>query len=250
MLSETYLLAYPRSGSTWMWYLLEQLTGTAASDPGVDSRHGGIASKMQAAGREEATRFLEQNAEYLRRAPGFIKCHYARELPGNPDKESRLLFLYRDPREVVTAYVISSRFGSLSLPEAMACFLSSPEFLEGLEEMRRQVQSFVSWPGRKLAVRYRELVVDPGVTVARLAEWLSLDQERVQDVLRDLPRHQQQCMEFKVSSGKLRCNTVSAPKDMQFYRRHMPDGVRDRVEALYHELFRSLNVGAVLTETR
>lgn len=154
------LAAYPRSGSTWMRFLLyESLTGKSAEFDAVNTHKG-----------RNARRVL----------PGGGRVIGTHERYSHGDR--KVVYLVRDPRSIVISeYKLEMRQGS---EQSFDDFFSS--FLEGrtnpfgswADHVRYWMTSVPARRGHLLLVKFEELRSEPEATLARVTDFLGVPVDR------------------------------------------------------------------------
>ena len=172
--ADTVLASYPRSGNTWLKFMVaELLSGETVDFESSDDF-------VPELGRHQNARRLLPDRGRV------IKTHEEYETVGLPD--CRALYVVRDGRDVaVSEYFFRRRVGSFQ--GEFAAFL--PQFLQG------KVNSYGSWSDHVrswvdsahaglLVINYEELIADTVTQLAKLAEFLGIEPasaERLQSVV-------------------------------------------------------------------
>ncbi len=157
------LFSYPRSGNTWLRYILEVLTGRPSiaadniiNDPPICVRVGG----------------LEVNREAQ---PSAIKCHRLSEIDAS-DRQQPLLVVVRNYKECI----VRNRYDLLERN-----FDFEQEHLVYLEPLRY----YHDFTGTKLLIYYEMLMQSPEQVITELARFLNLSGNVGDDFLRDYQDH-------------------------------------------------------------
>jgi Sulfotransferase domain len=163
---DVFLVGYPKSGNTWLAAMVSHLaTGTEFS---FDT-HNELAAGV---GDHRHRRPILPDGGRL------IRSHepYA---PGYGDKYRRVLYVVRDPRDVVVSYYHHHRrLGKDpgSIDQFLGRFLAGS--LDGWGTWPAHIRSWLDSPqardGRLIVVRYEDLLADPEEQLAGVARFLEL----------------------------------------------------------------------------
>lgn len=162
---DVFLVSYPRSGNTWMRFLLHRLA-SPNSTPSF-RRLQDFAPDIYKVER----RRIDSLA-----SPRVLKSHE----PFDP-RYGRVIYIVRDPRSVALSYYqYQRRTGALSHGASLESFvkgfvLGEPD---GFGSWREHVQSWMATreaTGTLLLIRYEDLLAAPAQNAARVAEFLDLD---------------------------------------------------------------------------
>lgn len=167
--ADVFVTSYPRSGNTWIRFLL-----AALKDPEMTLTHSEVQEALPDI-YKVSVRKLESMPH-----PRWLKSHEYFD-----PRYRRVLYLVRDPRSVAVSYFHhQSRFGLLSSDVTMSSFIRS--FVRG------DVDGFGSWNDHVLSwicprgdspsfllVRYEDLSSHPLQELTRVADWLELDYTKV-----------------------------------------------------------------------
>lgn len=161
--SDVFLASYPRSGNTWLAFLVYEL---------VTGREAGF---------EDVSRIVPsvaRSSEAWEVLPGkgrFLRTH---ELPRR--KYQKSIYLVRDVRDVVVSEFEFHRFLGLydqDLNSFLQLFLKGR--VNGFGGWRDHVQSWLNVrkhdPSRCLWLKYEEMKMDPVRELGRIAKYLQLD---------------------------------------------------------------------------
>lgn len=161
---DTYLVSYPKSGSTWLRYLLSYLCDNATHLAGMERVVPDI---------------------YRHRNPGLLFTRYPRILKSHERRTSayrKVLYLARDPRSVfVSVYWHHRQSGTLSDDQTFDCYL--PKFLSTSTTMKHfrwgawntHVASWLAAPpSRFLLIRYEDLLCDTVGELAKIMEFTGI----------------------------------------------------------------------------
>jgi hypothetical protein len=158
--TDVYLAAYPKSGSTWLRFLIAQMMG---ADPDFES----IAALVPPLG-------WHNGPDTLRMPTGgrIVKVHDpAPHLVATAPR--RAIVLVRDPRDVA----ISFYYHKGGTDEPLSAFVS--RFLDGdvsnYGTWSEHVLSWLDWPGPRLIMSYERLLRDGATELVRVVDFLGLD---------------------------------------------------------------------------
>lgn len=158
--SDALLAAYPRSGSTWMRFLLyESLTGHGAEFDAVNTYRGRNARRVLPGGG----RVIGTHERYSR-------------------GDRKVVYLARDPRSIVISeYKLERRQGSdQSFDEFFTSFLEGTTNPYGswTDHVRYWMTSLPARRGHLHLVKFEELRSEPEETLARVTDWLGVSVDR------------------------------------------------------------------------
>ncbi len=163
------LATYPRSGSTWMRFLLyESLTGQSADFDAVNTHKGRNARRVLANG-------------------GRVVGTHDRYSHG----DRKVVYMVRDPRSVVISeYKLEQRQGSeRSFDEFFNAFLegNTNPFGSWSDHVQYWMTSVPARRGHLHLVKFEELRGQPEQTLARVTDFLgvALDRETIENVIRN-----------------------------------------------------------------
>ena len=186
------LLCYPKSGSDWVKFIIETVTGRSV--PNVGKRE----SLKQRFGEMIGDATLGADVDVMN--PAAIKAHYVYELR-NVDCHGMVL-LVRDPLEVIPSYM-SARAGKD--PAELVPKLTGGDVRRDAELWGQNLAAFRQVTGPALLVRYEDLIApstEPN-TITALADFFGGDASLILD---DLKRHRKTCLKAK-NRGGLKINT-------------------------------------------
>lgn len=156
---DIYIASYPRSGNTWIRYLLANLLESSI-EWGIENLNRVIPDIHQ-----------QWPKNWITRNPRILKTHH----PYQPGYH-KAIYIYRDGRDVALSYYdFVIKIGSYS--GTFDQFLS--DYLDGLVWFGAWHNHLISWltykPGvNVLSVRYENLVKDPTADLQRICEFLEL----------------------------------------------------------------------------
>jgi hypothetical protein len=164
---DVYVVSYPRSGTTWMQFMLHRLAGR----DGDDFRHISEVSPWFERSLAIGTLTAADCERFP--APRIMKSH----LPyGWLPRPARTVYLWRDGRDVAVSYFHFYR-SHLGYRDDFASFFR--RFLRGDLQYRSWFDHVAGWTAHAaepelLIVRYEEMLADRGAVLRRLAEHLGL----------------------------------------------------------------------------
>jgi Sulfotransferase domain len=173
---DVFLASYPRSGSTWLRFILAHALG---HKPDYEN----IRRMIPPVGRQ---------SQALARLPDggrLIKTHEPRDFP-HGQRCRRAVYLLRDGRDVAVSYYFfmqrNSDFSG-SFPDFLSMFLKGR--VDGYRPWHLHVRSWLESPlaasGDVLAIRYEDMLRTPDESLARVVEFLGVpaDPARLHDAI-------------------------------------------------------------------
>lgn len=175
----TLLLSYPRSGNSWLRYIIEKLTEVPTEDM---ADNAGYRSP------------LTESAEG--KTPFVFKRHFISDIPRyTPSTFSRLLFIIRDYREVIIRHNedVSEDFS---------------KWKKAFVRYQEGVGYYQEFDGDKAHIYYEDLVKNPEQVLHLLARFFKIEDgaERVLSFMEQFDLHFKQSMEaysFSETNGKV-----------------------------------------------
>ena len=162
--NDTYLVSYPKSGNTWLRYMLTLV------------RSGGDRTNLSAMERFVPDIYRASNRQLLTvRFPRLLKSH-ERYTPAY----KRVVYLARDPRSVfISLYWHHQQTGFLPESTSLSAYL--PRFLESDERWGPWSAHVSGWldareaTGRFLILRYEDLLADPIKGLQKVLHFLKIE---------------------------------------------------------------------------
>jgi hypothetical protein len=224
-------LAYPRCGSSLQRYYITFLTGLRprqnAGD--IENELGDLVS------------------DYYKGDEEFIKYHHVDEMIpyGYDQKKDKLILGLRNPIENISTYFYSdinlqSHFYPPGIKidiynewfmneyknkrynkkELLNLYLGHPDTREFFKEVYydkyiKNIRFYEEWEGNKHIIYYDNLKENPKEELTRLKEFLGSDDERLEELLKDLEHHNNRMLEVK----KINIHSVNTNgSDTHFWR--------------------------------
>ena len=231
---DVFLASYPRSGSTWLRFLLTHALG-------YETDYENIRRMIPPVGRQSQARARLPDGGRL------IKSHERRDFP-HGGRCRRAVYLLRDGRDVaVSYYFFSQRNGRYegSFADFLRLFLAG--HLDGYGPWQVHVRSWLDSPladsGDLLVIRYEDMLSDPEVNLARAVEFLGVaaDPERLRAAVE---AHRFERMR-KRSSVSPRVRSTAVRDDIPIVRKGTAGDWRNHFDAEAQELF-TAHAGDVL----
>lgn len=209
-ITDTFLVSYPRSGSTWLRFMLANLV----VNPSVDISFANIETYIPDIYVATAAD-LEQCE-----LPRLIKSHES----FNPQYR-RTVYIMRDPRDVAASYLAYLR-KMRYIPDSYSPEMFVRQFIAGeLDTFGTWKQNVESWlAARKddpdfLAVRYEDIRSDPQSQLTRIADFVGL-QSNEQQICNAVAASDISIMrELERSTGHLWKPLENSRSDLDFVRR-------------------------------
>ena len=168
-----YIISFPRSGNTWIVNTLREYLGAQRAEL-LPSVYGGEELLIN------GSLPVKVAGEYTPTLPVGIKTHmYRGEFDRKRFPPSRILYLVRDVRDVMTSYYFYIN-GFLNQDAEAVTNFSADHFQEHLEqrlpEYRNHLHGWFKKPGHDVfIVRYEELKADYVDTLKKMKSFLQLD---------------------------------------------------------------------------
>lgn len=158
-----FLLSYPRSGSTWVRYIIEFFSGRPTE--GMSPKDNYISKRIGD---------LETSGK-----PIIYKKHH---MTANPHKEDeKLIVLIRNPVEAITRH----RLGKIDAQQ----FWEDTSNVEAKIDYIFILGVFEKWKGPKLLVYYEDLMSDPKKQISRMLDFLDINQDKLDDFITNIDTH-------------------------------------------------------------
>jgi hypothetical protein len=201
MTADRLLLAFPRSGSSWLRYIVEHCTGRAVPDMG----------KPALAVYHE----FGQSAEHVEgRSPIMRKIHAIHEAPPELFSRADVVLLLRDPAEVIASYLMADR-GSIEEPKFK-------EYLGWYENNAECQPDHV--------VYYESLMLNPGPQIRELLMFLDHPVSAARKFMDRYQFHREKSLHYK-SQGGLKLQT-NGDGWTQVFRSQLPRNLLADVQAM------------------
>jgi len=190
--NKVYLLAYPRSGSSFIRYSLGYLS---RSKP------------MQPEGHSELDKYLIDRYE---NEPFFTKFHYpydaGRKIIEEPN--STLVLLKRDPVENILSYIFSNEhinrknFNDDYVKEFINNFLLKNKtlFNEYYLNYKNNINYYNHWEGNKETIIYENFIDDPITEIIKIKDIFKIKQESIDEYINNIDYHRSLILSFKSST--------------------------------------------------
>lgn len=163
--SDTFLTSYPRSGNTWVRFLIANLLHPREDIQWTDVQE--VIPDIYKVARRTIDRLPD---------PRLLKSHEYFD-PRYP----RVIYVVRDPRDVAVSYFhFQAKVGLLTQDAHIATFvrLFLDGSVDGFGTWAEHVESWLSTRGDTgsfLLIRYEDLLAEPLRTLTQIAEFLHLD---------------------------------------------------------------------------
>jgi hypothetical protein len=188
---KTFLLAYPRSGSSLLRYILGYIT---QSKP------------LQSDGRIEPSLDNLLINEY-KNAPFIYKHHQLSEgqCTIEPEQTNKLILLVRNPMENILSYVFSSNNISKDknndkdfLIGYFNSMIDSGKIQRNIDEYKKNILYYDNYKFDKIIINYENLISNPNSEITKLGEFMGSDKSRILDFLNNREKHYQKILNEKL----------------------------------------------------
>lgn len=143
-----YLISYPRSGNTWVRFILEKISGLpTAGIQGPES----LSIDQPIHKRPHFKKHLEN----VNGDPIIYKAHYPRHIYSF---DGKLILIARDPKECIVRH-------------------TSALNTRDLDEYMELIKLYDQWSGNKLLIYYEDLLQNPSETILSIVSFMDLNQE-------------------------------------------------------------------------
>jgi hypothetical protein len=177
-IDKTYLLSYPRSGNTWVRYIVEYISG-------------------------RKTLGSQTNPEDL---PLYIN-----NVENNPLKHVEELLppiLYKSHGELIN---FSQKNGLVLITRSPSIAIRRQKGKLSVLELIRYMlilSIYHQWEGRRHLVKYEDLISQPDIVIPELARFLEIDSSRIGELIRDYHYHKE--MSLHLYSGGVEITGIPA----------------------------------------
>ncbi len=186
------LLSYPKSGSAWARYLIEQLTMRPCGQ--VDG-NGSVAHEIAAAiGEPDLAEGIHADMPSIA-----YKAHYVYEFAWKQEPIDGLILLVRDPLEVLPSYIAASNNAD---PVEFAKRLTLGQASTQARLWAANVHYYRQATCKKAVIKYDELVNDTQAAIDKLAGFFGVD-----PCIPDIDKHRRAVLAYKTEHSGLTCNT-------------------------------------------
>ena len=198
-----YLLAYPRSGSSWIRYIFEALTGRASTESNEGKDHNLI------------KRFCKNSPITLdlSKPPILIKFHESSESGRSirSHKNHYLFLSLRDPKEVIFSYLYSYDRAKANPEKWISEAYKSRRFESQLGKYVSNIRFWLNWKNQKSVICYEDLIMKPTFWINRISQIIGASKESCKSLIENYEYHRDACLGFKSQPGFMRCNTKGLP---------------------------------------
>jgi hypothetical protein len=227
---DVFIVGYPKSGTTWLAFLLENAIQEAlvgaplASIPDVNEGYFFDARSFR--------------AHDLRADPRVFRVHAPRD-----DGLPRVIYVLRDPRDVMISYWHHRRLTEAGFDQALSAFLDRDDHWPCTWEAH--VRGWLLNPrphARLITVRYEEMVADPAAALRSVLAFAGIDRDSsaITSAVEAARFDRMQTQEDRFVPRELRKRN-----DERFFRRGRPGAWREEVDGAVALAFEA-RYGAVM----
>jgi len=207
MAEKLILLSYPRSGSDWIRYITETISG-------------------------ESTCNEYDNPEAL-----MYKYHHAKSAEQHPNQD-KLLLMLRDYREVILSFLYAQNHctnGTMRFAHQLGMQIKN--IRKGFENYFDNIVYYDNYTHAKEMVYYEDFVHDPSRTIVRLGRTLRLkDDQPAEDFLSRFTEHRMISLERKNRLGSLPTKTHGNPSARNAFWNALDTEQREWIEKTIDEI--------------
>ena len=187
-----YLLAYPRSGSSYIRYLLGFLT---ESKP------------MQPQGHCEMDYLLSQ---HYKNEPFIKKFHYPKDGNVNIIKDNnKLALVQRNPIENTLSFMFSNEMNGKKnhsdefISNYINDILSNKKniFERYGNDYKNNLNFYRKWDNKKIIISYEEIIKSPENELKRISQFFGYSNERVDLLMSDIEHHSSAVLSYKMQKN-------------------------------------------------
>jgi hypothetical protein len=210
-----FLLAYPRTASNWLLFILEYCSGIQIASPtGVP---------------DSTVNIVNIGKPVPASAPVIQWAHRLRDFKHFPEdnNNSTLIYVHRDRIEVCVSFYASQLRAD---PDTLTAQLNQsgiPHNLTALAQWHAEnEQIWAHWKGPKHLIEYEKLVTDPCDIVHQLEKVIPINLSRLEDFTTNAENYQAQFLAWKIKAGSKGLPVNTLGKDFQFWNNKLNDQVK------------------------
>jgi len=200
-MSNDWLVSYPRSGNTWLRYIIEYhlLRPTIGywnsdGDDMVEAiKDQPLEHHIDAPINNKAT--WDKKIDYSKKH--VLKRHVVSEI--EPEQDDKLVFLVRNYKECIMRHCMTSTIAEFELDKVDANNISQEQYdalidqavpwfkkrcFEELEVYMSNLQQYDAWAGPKMLVYYEDLILQPTTEIVKVIRFLNCDSNDEEMLLR------------------------------------------------------------------
>ena len=191
-MSNDWLVSYPRSGNTWLRYIIEYhlLRPTIGywspdSNDTVEAIEGQpLEHHIDAPINNKAT--WDKKIDYSKRH--VLKRHIVSEI--EPEQNDKLVLLVRNYKECVMRHGMTATIAEFELDKIDSTNISQSEYdqlidqavpwfkktcFEEIETYMENIQQYENWAGPKMFVYYEDLILQPATEIIKIIQFLNYE---------------------------------------------------------------------------
>lgn len=199
-----FLLSYPRSGNTWVRYIVEYLSKRPTIYRKENIQDNPIGSRINL-------------GVDLDKEPILYKRHWLEPQDFKNQNVDKLILIIRDYKEAIPRH--HKEAPGIDFPTLKERFIGE---MRGLPNEKcdyiKAIQHFDTWPGPKLLLYYEDLISASELLVLEIAHLLELDQSRVTEFIKDINHHKQN----SVQCYHTKSWTQGREEQLKFHQQQLP----------------------------
>lgn len=158
-----YLLSYPRSGNTWVRFILEWFSGRPTN--GISNNNLSI-SKSRVS-KPKQNKLISNELKHVKGKPIIQKAHWTNQIT---NKNGKLILLLRNPIEAILRH--NPELTNLQNHKDVVWYMDL-------------IKLYDSWDNkRKIIIYYEDLIQEPKKTIIQIVEFMELDLHKVQNFMK------------------------------------------------------------------
>lgn len=216
-----YVLAYPRTASNWLLFILEHCSGIPVANP------NGIP--------DSTVNMVKIGTPVPNKTPLISWAHRYCDFGSRIRQDgSALVHVHRDRVEVCASFYASQRRAD---PDRLAAQLNENTGLPGglvalIQWHAENSRMYEHWKGPKINVEYENLVTDPRKVLRQFEGIVPFDKLRADDFRANAEKYQEEFLAWKVAAGTQGLPVNTFGKDFSFWRNKLSDETKKAIESV------------------